>query len=175
MRRAAVRAFMAMVLGGLALCFAGCSHLYEPRVVTVAREAPATAAAPVDAAAAKKAFCAVFDQEIQKTEDATTRFGAASAGDEQHPDTNWDDPDHWFRDMADDASIVFGYAADALEGQIASSLPGDLSAKAKDLVASMRKLGELYRQHKAVATVKDETLHQYGPTADDIDRLCGAA
>ncbi|MGL6235027.1 MAG: hypothetical protein ACRC20_06750 [Segniliparus sp.] len=159
----------------VAVGVAGCSHLYEPRVVTVAREAPAGATAPVDAAAAKKAFCAVYAQEVRKVESATDRFIAASAGDELHPDTNWDDPDHWFSDMADDASIIFGYAADAVEPQIASSLPGDLRVKAQALVASMRTLQDLYARHSAVRDLKAESTEQYGPTANDIDKLCGLA
>ena len=166
------------LFGALALCIAtaGCAHAEKPQVVTVVRDASISATAPAsaaDAIAAKKTFCDVFEQEIKKTDDTAKRFGAASAGDEQHPNTNWDDPDHWFSDMADDASIIFGYAADALESQITSALPGDVSAKAKGLVASMRKLSELYWQHEAVATLKDETKNGYGPPANDIDKLCG--
>ncbi|MGL6235025.1 MAG: hypothetical protein ACRC20_06740 [Segniliparus sp.] len=174
MRRAAVRVFMAMVLGGLVLGVAGCSHLYEPRVVTVAREAPAGAAATVDAAAAKKAFCAVYAQEIQKTEDATGRFIAAATGDEQHPKPQWGDPDKWVSDSADDAGIVFGYAAGTLEAQIAPSLPADLGEKAEALVASMRKLQDIYTNHQATQ-LERVSKEEYGATAEAIDKLCGIA
>ena len=178
-----MRTFGTTVFGALvvAAAAAGCAHFDKPESTTPVRDAstgvavPVTTAStsPADSSEAKKTFCDVYSQEIKKAEDTTTRFGAASAGDEQHPNTNWDDPDHWFADMANDAAIIFGYAADTLDGQITASLPVDLSAKAKDLVASMRKLSDLYAKHSAVRDIKSETLGDYASNADAIDKLCG--
>lgn len=180
-----MRTFGATVFGGLVMSIAavGCAHFDRAESMTPVRDAstrvaaPVTTAstAPVDSREAKKTFCDVFEQEIKKTEDTTTRFSAASRGDEQHPQTDWGDPDHWFADMANDASIIFGYAADTLQAQITSSLPVDLSAKAKDLIVSMRKLSALYQQHEAVSTLKDEMKNGYAPPANGIDTQCKAS
>ncbi|EFV11950.2 hypothetical protein [Segniliparus rugosus] len=161
----------------VAVAAAGCAHSDKSGTATptqAASTAPAitSSVSSADSAAAKKTFCDVYSQEIQKAEDTTARFAAASRGDEQHPQTNWDDPDHWFRDSADDASIIFGYAADTLQAQVTSSLTADLGAKAKALIASMRKLSELYQQHEAVATLREEMKNGYAPSANDIDKLC---
>ncbi|EFV11948.2 hypothetical protein HMPREF9336_03196 [Segniliparus rugosus ATCC BAA-974] len=178
-----MRTFRPAVFGAFAVALAvsGCTHFDKPEAMTPVRDAstgavvPVTTSSvsPVDPNEAKKTFCDVYSQEIKKAEDTTTRFGAASAGDEQHPNTNWDDPDHWFADMANDAGIIFGYAADTLQGQITSSLPADLSEKAKALVASMRRLSDLYAKHSAVRDIKSETLGNYASSADAIDKLCG--
>lgn len=175
----------AALFGALAVAVAaaGCAHFDKPEAMTPVRDASTGALAPVttssvspvDPSEAKKTFCDVFEQEIKKTDDTTDRFIAASAGDEQHPRTNWDDPDHWFSDSADDASIIFGYAADTLQTQVIASLPADLSEKAKALIASMRKLNDLFAKHSAVADLKAESTGAYGPIANDVGKLCGAS
>ncbi|ADG99146.1 hypothetical protein Srot_2712 [Segniliparus rotundus DSM 44985] len=152
----------------LKACPAGSSDASPPKL-------PVASASSPDAA--KQAFCGVYSKQIQNTEDAITRFGAATKGDEHHPDPQWDDPDQWLTGQAQDSGIIFKYAANTLEASISPELPPDIAEKAKSLVAGMRKLGGLYTERKSTDAMK-AAVHEpngYGPSADSIDTLCGIA
>jgi hypothetical protein len=131
---------------------------------------PKPTAAPVPSPEqARQKFCDVYSKQIQNTEDANTRFSAAAHGDEHHPDPQWDSPDQWVAGAADDAAIIFKYAANTLEAQ--SSSP-ELTEKVKALIEAMRKLGDLYKNHKATQ-LQSVAEGEYGPAAEAVDVACG--
>jgi hypothetical protein len=150
----------------LKTCPAGSSDASPPKLAVAPASSPEQA---------KQNFCSVYSKQIQQTEDAITRFGAAAKGDERHPDPQWDDPDQWLTGQAQDSGIIFKYAANTLEASISPVLAPDVAEKGKALVAGMRKLSGLYMERKSTDAMK-AAVHEpngYGPSADSIDTLCG--
>ncbi|MGL6235018.1 MAG: hypothetical protein ACRC20_06705 [Segniliparus sp.] len=149
-------------------CPSGSSDAAPPKLT------PASASSPDQA---KQAFCGVFNKNIQQTEDGITRFGAATRGDENHPNTQWDDADQWLTGQAQDTGIIFKYASNAIEAQVVSPLSPDLEGKGKALVAAMRRLGSLYADQKSTDSMK-QAIHEpggYGESAEAVDNACKAS
>jgi hypothetical protein len=158
---------------------------YTPAATELLKECPAgssdasppkPAVAPAsNPDAAKQGFCAVYSKQIQQTEDAKTRFAAATKGDEQHPDTQWKDPDQWLAGQAADAGIVFKYAVDLIEAQLVPQLSPDVADKGKTLVAAMRKLSKLYADRSSSDDRAAVFSADYGPAAESLDTICGVS
>ncbi|MGL6235020.1 MAG: hypothetical protein ACRC20_06715 [Segniliparus sp.] len=134
-----------------------------------------TVASASNADQAKQAFCGAYGKQIQQTDDAKERFAAATRGDERHPDPQWKDPDQWLAGQAADTGIVFKYAADLVEAQIAQQLSADIADNGKALVAAMRQLSKLYTDQAGTDDRSAVFKSDYAPAADALDAACGIA
>ncbi|ADG99145.1 hypothetical protein Srot_2711 [Segniliparus rotundus DSM 44985] len=148
----------------LKACPAGSSDAVPPKLAAVPASSPDTA---------KQGFCEVYSKQIQQADDAKERFAAATRGDDRRPRPQWKDPDQWLAGQAADAGIVFKYAANLIEAQLAPQLSADVADKGRTLVTAMRKLSKLYIEQAGTDERNAVFNGDYSSSADAIDAACG--